>query len=190
MKMQPRISFSVDSLLGRKTSYRKPEDEPITSSSFSTDLTEIRGGEEREEEEEEEGHTGHQDTRLGGDPHYVGHDSSRHLVKEEESEEEEEEEDLNVEDEDEDEELSHPLPALPLHLPLALRHPGHHPPPPLLLPSPPHSLLRPLYPPLSSASLHPFSRGFNPALFDKGDPLPLLYNARSNKAIVKLEDWL
>ena len=179
MKMQPRISFSVDSLLGRKT-YKKPAvDEGITD--LKKECGEVRRGE-------------NQDRRSEDDARYVvGHDSSGRLPQRGESEEEEEEEDdLNVDDDEEEEEedgdeeddkerLQLPL-HHPLHLPLPLPH-HHHAPqglPPTshhqllssLSPSSPSSpLLRPPFPPHHlppSSPRLPFVPGFNPAMFDKG----------------------
>ena len=188
MKMQPRISFSVDSLLGRKT-YKKP-----AVGEGITDLKKEEEEEGRDEEKRERDHhpSENQDRRLEDDASYVGHDSSGRLPERGESEEEEEEEedDLNVDDDDEEEDedeeddkerLQLPL-HHPLHLPLPLPHLQHAqglPPTPnhqllssLSSSSPPSPLLRPPFPPphhLSPSSPRlPFVPGFNPAMFDKG----------------------
>ena len=182
MKMQPRISFSVDSLLGRKTTYKKP--------SVEEGITDLKKEEKDEGECGQEGPGENQDRRSEDDARYVvGHDSSGRLPLRGESEEEgeeEEEDDLNVDEDDEEEEgedeeddkerLRLPL-HHPLHLPLPLALPHHAqgvPPtsPHQLLSSPSSPLLRPPFPPpphLSPSSPRlPFVPGFNPAIFDKG----------------------
>ena len=193
MKMQPRISFSVDSLLGRKT-YKKAEE------AGKLGITELKKEENEENVEKRVGEWRHpgenQDRRLEDDASCVSHDSSRRLPErgesEEEEEEEEEEDDLNVddngeEDEEDDKERLQLHPHHPLHLPLPLPHQALSPTPhqqllsslssppslssPLLRPSsPPSPLLRPPFPPSlpPSSPRLPFVPGFNPAMFDKG----------------------
>ena len=183
MKMQPRISFSVDSLLGRKT-YKKAEE----------GITELKKEENVDKRVGARRHPGeNQDRRLEDDASCVSHDSSRRLPERGESEEEEEEEDdLNVddngeEDEEDDKERLQLHLHHPLHLPLPLPHQALSPTPhqqllsslssppslssPLLRPSsPPSPLLRPPFPPSlpPSSPRLPFVPGFNPAMFDKG----------------------
>ena len=193
MKMQPRISFSVDSLLGRKTEYKKSQVETETG------ITDLKKEEEEEEQRvTEPSHRGeNQDKRFESDAGYVGHESTpRLLAQRGESEEEDEEDELNVDDDNDDDEeeeadeeddkerLRFPL-HHPIQLPLAQPHHHHPPPHPNGLPPSPHHqllsslssssspsspLLRSPFPPSLSPSSPrlPFVPGFNPSMFDKG----------------------
>jgi len=181
--MQPRISFSVDSLLGRKTTYKKP--------SVEEGITDLKKEEKDERECGQEGPGENQDRRSEDDARYVvGHDSSGRLPLRGESEEEgeeEEEDDLNVDEDDEEEEgedeeddkerLRLPL-HHPLHLPLPLALPHHAQGVP---PTSPHQLS-------PSSPRLPFVPGFNPAIFDKDmrlrpptSPTPLRCTLRKHK---------
>ena len=146
MKMQPRISFSVDSLLGRKTS--EADIKPFTD---LEDLGNTKLGDTNENSATET-------DRNNDNDHY---DSSR--VKEELSESEGE---LNVEDEYDDEDES------PRRSPASPFSPASHPlmPTPLLgraaFPSGLPGLLRPPW--AQNPMQLQMAAGLNPAFFNKG----------------------
>jgi len=146
MKMQPRFSFSVDSLLGRKTN-----EADIKSECF-TDL--------HQEGRREGDHVDHDREDVRGDKLETGNDSSSHLK--EESEESESE--LNVDDDEEDEEeeedsspLASPHPLLPTPLMAGARpsFPGLA------------GLQELMRPPLQSRP--PYPGGVPPSIFDNKD---------------------
>ena len=155
MKMQPRISFSVDSLLGRKTN-----EVDIKSDCLTGGLTELQDGDTRHGD-----HDNTQPTQDKLDTANDPNDSSQHYAVKEESESESE---LNVEEDEEDEveeeesqsSSPHSSPGRPL-APAALHR---HPLPPGLAGL--QDLIRPPWTPphLPFPSLHN-------TLFDKGGPL-------------------
>ena len=148
MKMQPRISFSVDSLLGRKTTETdiKPR---ILHSAFTEleDTQEDRRAEEDRRRDEEDRRRAEDDMRR----RMEDKDESKDDIKEET----ESEDDLCVDDEDEDEnQTSSPSPPIHPHpiMPTPLLGRGMH---------GLANLLRPGWP-----GHLPFA---NQSLFDKGD---------------------
>jgi len=116
--MQPRISFSVDSLLGRKTN-----EVDIKSDCLTGGLTELQDGDTRHGD-----HDNTQPTQDKLDTANDPNDSRQHYAVKEESESESE---LNVEEDEEDEveeeesqsSSPHSSPGRPLAPPALHRHP-------------------------------------------------------------------